>query len=942
MRDPRFSLWLRRVVAVAGFLLLLVFSWQIPPDPGQLWFILLMALFVAIQVIFPLNLLSNEANLIQIITLGGAFLFGPVTACWAATLGIGVGYIIRWFEEWKWVQTPLPPRMDGLDALAMIGMHHIAMLVALPLLGWWRGIDLQAAEHADFLVKAAPPLLLYAGIHFVLYIINAFAIHRSLRPYIHDIGSLALLEFVPLPFIAIGVMSYPAIGLGALILLGGVPVILEVLIYGVHSVRTDLDRSAKELTSLNQISQALRSSLDLDQLLEEIHTQVSALFAVENFYIALLNQDEEQLWYPLAVKNSQRVYWPPRQLIDRLTDRVIRKRAPILLPHNARDALARIGLPAGEDSPTAWMGVPLMTSEKVIGCLGVFSFYPDVTFTEADVRWLTTLSGQVSVAIENTLRYQRTQRRADLALTHRVYQLSILEAVGKEMAAAIRSDRLLELILGYALDVTNSGWGSIALFDPDQNILVIKAVRGYEKAIASISAEHGITGRAVRTGQRFYVPDVSQDADYVDFSGGLARSQLSVPMVHEGHVLGVLTLESNQINAYSASDLVFVSQLAAHATIAVVNAELYAQAQERLSELAAVLNSVGEGLLVLDASGQITLANEALQALTNVKFVDYTGSRLTDLPGNALACLGYKREQAVGLVNAMAQGNVPPAPRATVKMSEVAPERMLERTASLVWDRKGRVTGCSIVLRNITEEIQISQARELITETLVHDLRSPASAVLGALDVLEETLRQSGMGEDEVVKQAVEVARRGGQRVLGMIESLLEIARLQSGKIEVSQTNFNLKTTVSNVFNDFISQALEYGIILRNEIPEDAPQVRGDLGKTTRVLTNLVDNALKFTPPGGQVMLTASRHGANMVAVRVSDTGPGVPEEFREVIFERFSQVPGLSGRRRGSGLGLTFCRLALDAQGGRIWYEPQPNGGSVFVFTLPAANSQN
>jgi signal transduction histidine kinase len=118
------------------------------------------------------------------------------------------------------------------------------------------------------------------------------------------------------------------------------------------------------------------------------------------------------------------------------------------------------------------------------------------------------------------------------------------------------------------------------------------------------------------------------------------------------------------------------------------------------------------------------------------------------------------------------------------------------------------------------------------------------------------------------------------------------------------------------------------------------PAVRADLAKTTRVLTNLVDNALKFTPSGGQVILTAACLGDRQVSVQVCDTGPGIPEEYREKIFERFSQVPGLVGRRRGSGLGLTFCRLALDAQGGKIWVEPRPGGGSVFVFTLPTAQS--
>ena len=142
------------------------------------------------------------------------------------------------------------------------------------------------------------------------------------------------------------------------------------------------------------------------------------------------------------------------------------------------------------------------------------------------------------------------------------------------------------------------------------------------------------------------------------------------------------------------------------------------------------------------------------------------------------------------------------------------------------------------------------------------------------------------------------------------------------------------------MLNDFKTEALEYGIILHNDIPDDLSAVRADLNKTTRVLTNLVDNALKFTPAGGQISLSAAHLTDGFITVKVSDTGPGVPEGYREKIFERFSQVPGLVGRRRGSGLGLTFCRLAIEAQGGKIWMEPRPGGGSIFMYTLPVSRA--
>ena len=146
-----------------------------------------------------------------------------------------------------------------------------------------------------------------------------------------------------------------------------------------------------------------------------------------------------------------------------------------------------------------------------------------------------------------------------------------------------------------------------------------------------------------------------------------------------------------------------------------------------------------------------------------------------------------------------------------------------------------------------------------------------------------------------------------------------------------------LPELVEPLLADFMKQANDAGIILRKEIPDRLPEVRIDSEKIGRVLANLVDNALKFTPSGGQVILSVEESSGGMVTVSVLDTGPGIPPQFREKIFEKFVQVPGRRDKRRGSGLGLTFCRLAVEAHGGRIWVEPRVPDGSRFVVLLPA-----
>ncbi|MCK4962472.1 MAG: ATP-binding protein, partial [Anaerolineales bacterium] len=124
-------------------------------------------------------------------------------------------------------------------------------------------------------------------------------------------------------------------------------------------------------------------------------------------------------------------------------------------------------------------------------------------------------------------------------------------------------------------------------------------------------------------------------------------------------------------------------------------------------------------------------------------------------------------------------------------------------------------------------------------------------------------------------------------------------------------------------------------IILNLNVADGLPEVTADDEKLRRVLSNLLDNALKFTPAGGQIDLKVKCEGEEVI-ITVADTGPGVPEEFRERIFKRFAQVPGVAGRRRGTGLGLAFSKMAVTAHGGKIWVEDNPGGGSAFRIQLP------
>lgn len=1264
----------RIVVAIVGVLLLGLGTFLAPPTPTQ-WLWLAIALVFAFEANFPFPFLLGEFTLAHITALGMGLLLGPVVTGWALLLGMVLGYVIRQ------VRLKAPARLwkDGewlAEASFAFGLQALPLSLALQTTGWHWG--LMRDVRLVVLPGALPPMLLFAAAQaglLALDVLDRFLSTSSVRPadLPRYLWVVFFIESLPLAYVGLGVLLYARMPVGAALILLGLPAILSVFLYRLGEMREELERRMQELSTLDKISRVVRSTLNLENLLAVIHHQVTQLLAVEHFYVALYDAGEDRLWYPLAVKYGQRQSWPPRSLQpDRLTDRVIREARPMVMASNASQNLGTAGLPTSVDTPRAWIGVPLITAERVIGCLAVYAVTPGTEFTSADLNLLTILSGQVSVAIENALLYEQAQRRAqqleslngimalitasldtekvlsqvcrsaaqvaegnhsaiylldaekgcgwlahtfglsseftrrnqtfdlqdgartrcldthqpvlnadlsdgkadtafaralraegiqacgefplitpgghigilsvyfdaphhfpsdevellqlfasqaamavsnarlyasaDQALARRVNQLSILETVGRELGAAINSSRLFEMILDYAMQYTNSGWGELTLYDAVTETLEVKASRGYAASVERFPLSQGLSGQAVVTRQPVNIGDTHKAPGYLDMTGGKARSQLSIPMIHEGRVLGVISLESAQENAYPPNDQAFISQLAVQAAVAVVNAELYSQTQRRLREqsilylistrlvsnpelesvlqtaarsveaaiagvavgiylweegdsayrlrynlpapgrpecqlpasvvetrlhgirpalmntgllrlsedeeasrallgacthcrvvvfplvvkrqrlgmillhtstdhllqedemqllhgmgsqvsialqnallfddvmqgrdrLTAVLNSVGEGLLMIESEGRILLANEAVQAITGLKLKNIVGSLLTDLPLQALQTLGYTRPEAESLVRSLEEGQTITTPKTTLKIAEPKPERIVERSTTPVWGQGGRAIGWMIVLRDITEETQIAEAREMINQTLVHDLRSPIGAASSAIEIVAGVLPDE-LAADELVDQALRVARNSLNRVLGLVESLLDIARLRSGRMELNLVPLDIRAMAASAIGDLLPQANEAEVILRYDIPEGFPALRADQGKIARVLTNLLDNALKFTPSGGQVCVSAEIYPRDMAAIRVSDSGPGIPDEFREKIFDRFTQVPGQRGRRRGSGLGLTFCRLAVEAHGGRIWVEPRPGGGSIFSFTLPIASS--
>jgi len=250
-------------------------------------------------------------------------------------------------------------------------------------------------------------------------------------------------------------------------------------------------------------------------------------------------------------------------------------------------------------------------------------------------------------------------------------------------------------------------------------------------------------------------------------------------------------------------------------------------------------------------------------------------------------------------------------------------------------------TIAGLVVRAANDTLQARQVQELektrddLTHMIVHDLRTPLTAIIGSL----RSLYAGSLGPlDDPVKEFVELSLRNAKRLLGLVNDLLDVDKIQAEGIALNREPVQLRSIVDAAVEQVHYLVEDRDIALATELPPDLPALYVDREKVDRVLVNLLGNAIKFTPRGGAISIVASHSGEDEdVLVAVEDTGEGIPEEYLEKVFDRFAQVESRqAGRKMSTGLGLTFCKMAVEAHGGRIWVESKLGEGTTFFFTLP------
>jgi signal transduction histidine kinase len=230
-----------------------------------------------------------------------------------------------------------------------------------------------------------------------------------------------------------------------------------------------------------------------------------------------------------------------------------------------------------------------------------------------------------------------------------------------------------------------------------------------------------------------------------------------------------------------------------------------------------------------------------------------------------------------------------------------------------------------------------SQHKSEFLANMSHELRTPLNAIIGFSELLSERL----YGDlNEKQEEYLKDIHASGQHLLSLINDILDLSKIEAGRMELEVTDFHLPTAIDNALTLIRERAVRHGITLHQQIDPRLAQIQGDERKLKQVLLNLLSNAIKFTPEGGRIEIRATPVTGS-IEVSVTDTGVGIAPEDQEAIFEEFRQVGTAAKKVEGTGLGLALSRKVIELHGGRIWVTSQVGVGSAFTFTFPVRHGE-
>lgn len=591
------------------------------------------------------------------------------------------------------------------------------------------------------------------------------------------------------------------------------------------------------------------------------------------------------------------------------------------------DHPASVGFPPGHPPMTSFLGGPIARGGVVYGNLYLTDRIGAAEFSAEDEEMLALLARQSAIAIENAQRFARTRREE--------HTTRALFEIGKNLASLSEPEAVVELVVRSALDLLGADVAGLGLreSDPNQSLMVRwTLLRGSLNRFRQgrlVPAHQSLAGRVFQTGDGIVVDDVRAlgyregDNPLVDEED--IRAMAVVPLPGDDVPGGALMVGWRRPGPPPEGARDALARLADRAAIALAQAELHAREQAALrqseierSSLEAIFDSMRDAVFTTGLDGRVIRLN---RQATTWAHGDAIGRPVHDV---------FHLENEPGEFTGLsAESGVAPG---EIELCLPSGEKIpIEKIVSPIRDASGRTIGTVQVLRDLRPQREVEQLKANILSLVSHELRTPLSHIKGYASSL---LQPDVEWDAETQRDFIASIERQADRLGRLISDLLEISRLDAGGASrLEQVSVSPATLVERGMRLAAPNAGGHSVTA--VAPPDLPAVLADPSHVERVLSNLIENAAKYSPEGAPISIVVTARDT-FVTFAVQDHGQGLTSEERSHLFERFYRSPRVKHRTPGTGLGLAICREIVHAHGGEIRVESVEGKGSVFRFTLP------
>jgi PAS domain S-box-containing protein len=687
-------------------------------------------------------------------------------------------------------------------------------------------------------------------------------------------------------------------------------------------------RRAEEQRALNETLRSLSGELELGRVLDAVLRRAVSLLRVTGGELAIYDEATGDLVVAASHDMGLDSTGLRMSMGEGAMGHVARSGEALVIP-NYQEWSGRSTKYAQELVQTV-LAAPLLIGSRLVGAIAMVHSDSSRHFGEEDLGLLELFAPQAAVAIENARLFTAEHRRA-------VEQQALIETM-QDLAGELELDRLLERVLERAVSLLHVTGGELATFDEDRGELTIRASYNMEhNAVGTrMPVGEGAMGHVAQSREPLIIPCYQEwSGRSASYGQSMVQAVVAAPLMIGGRLVGVIaSVHSDTARKFGAEDLRLLQLFAPQAAIAIQNASLY-EASQRSYEALVLNNPVA--VVNLDLDFRVISCNPAFESLFGYRIEEIRGEHIDPLvsvplhDGNAAEFT--RRTQAGQTARGMGSRR-----RSDGSVVEV-------EIFSIPVHVAGKAVGYIAMYHDISELLEARREAELANQTksrflanMSHELRTPLNAIIGYSEMVHEEVAE--LGHDHLLPD-LERIRSAGRHLLGLISDILDLSKIEAGRIELYLETFELASVIEDVAATVRPLMEQNGNRLELEVPAAAGVMHSDVTRIRQILLNLLSNAAKFTDGGG-IRLTVLREAIageeDWVTIAVEDSGIGMTPEQVGRLFEAFTQAEAsTSSRYGGTGLGLDISRRFARMLGGDLGATSEAGTGSRFVLRLPA-----